>query len=594
MRNIKYLYPAVLFISIIFLWNCSSRFKTLDDIQTSPSSNPKDTQTRQQVELEEEALIAEGEKNQESGESFPKENSSIQEEDPLAILEEALYVYQDSQLGWEKGDFDTALAALDDAYSLILRFELPPDSPLIREKNDLRLLIAQRIQEIYASQLTAVGNNHQTIPLVENEHVKKQIKSFQTRERKFFEESYKRSGRYRQMILEELRKAGLPEELSWVPLIESGFKVRAYSRARALGLWQFIASTGYRFGLKRDRWIDERMDPIKSTQAASKYLTDLHSHFGDWTTALASYNCGEYRVKQVIRSQRINYLDNFWDLYLMLPRETARFVPRFIATLLISNNPEKYGFNLPDPDATLESDTIPMNNPVKLSSLAKALGLKEEELSSLNPELRHNATPDYEYILRVPAGYAERTMIALNSLPTWIPPEATYVLHYVRRGETLSKIAQRYRTSVSAIARLNRLRRIHLIRPGQRLKIPFRGRRSYASSRPLKLVKEGEKLVYIVRRGDSLYKIASNFNTTVEKIKKDNNLKSNILDIGQKIVIQTVKPEGAITYTVKTGDSPFEIARKNGMNLNILLGINSLSYRSKIYPGQKLWVIPNK
>jgi len=185
-------------------------------------------------------------------------------------------------------------------------------------------------------------------------------------------------------------------------------------------------------------------------------------------------------------------------------------------------------------------------------------------------------------------------MIALNSLPTWIPPEATYVLHYVRRGEILSKIAQRYRTSVSAIAKLNSLRRIHLIRTGQRLKIPFQGRRSYASSRPLELVKEGEKLVYIVRRGDSFYKIASTFNTTVEKIKKDNNLKSNILDIGQKIVIQTVKPEGAIIYTVKTGDSPFEIARKNGMNLNILLGINGLSFRSKIYPGQELWIIPNK
>ncbi len=558
----------------------------MDRIQTNPSS------ATNQADSEEQASRSEKGKNLDGSETLAQENASFQE-DPLSTLEYALYVYQDSQLAWEKGDFDTALAALDDAYSLILKLNLPPDSSLIQEKNDLRLLIARRIQEIYASQLTAVGNNHQTIPLVENEHVENQIKLFQNAERKFFEQSYKRSGLYMQMILEELRKAGLPEELSWVPLIESGFQVRAYSRARALGLWQFISSTGYRYGLKRDRWIDERMDPTKSTQAALKYLNDLHSHFGDWTTALASYNCGEYKVKKVIRSQHFNYLDNFWDLYLMLPRETASFVPRFIATLLIVNDPEKYGFNLPTPDTPLEFVRLPMNSPIRLSSLSKAMGLKEDVLSSLNPELRHGATPGYEYVLRVPLGFAEKAMIALNALPTWIPPEATYRIHRVRRGESLSLIAQRYRTSISAIARLNRLRRVDLIKSGQRLKIPVRGR-SYASSPPPKLVKEGEKLIYIVRRGDSLYKIASAFSTTVGKIKKDNSLESDTLDVGQKIVIQSSIPQGATIYTVKRGDSPSGIANKYGMNLSILLSLNSLNYRSKIYPGQELWVVPTK
>lgn len=581
--KMKHLCTTILITSFIFLWSCSS---SLDRIQTNPSS------TTNQADPEGQASRSKKGKNLDSSETLAQENASLQD-DPLSALEDALYVYQDSQLAWEKGDFDTALAALDDAYGLILKLNLPPDSSLIQEKNDLRLLIAQRIQEIYASQLTAVGNNHQTIPLVENEHVENQIKLFQNAERKFFEQSYKRSGLYRQMILEELRKAGLPEELSWVPLIESGFQVRAYSRARALGPWQFISSTGYRYGLKRDRWVDERMDPIKSTQAALKYLNDLHSHFGDWTTALAAYNCGEYKVKKVIRNQRFNYLDNFWDLYLMLPRETASFVPRFIATLLIVNDPEKYGFNLPTPDTPLEFVRLPMNSPIRLSSLSKAMGLKEDVLSSLNPELRHGATPGYEYVLRVPLGFAEKAMIALNTLPTWIPPEATYRIHRVRRGESLSLIAQRYRTSISAIARLNRLRRVNLIKSGQRLKIPVRGR-SYASSPPPKLVKEGEKLIYIVRRGDSLYKIASAFSTTVGKIKKDNSLKSDKLDVGQKIVIQSSIPQGATIYTVKRGDSPSGIANKFGMNLSILLSLNSISYRSKIYPGQELWVVPKK
>lgn len=594
MKKSKYLIPAVLIVFFLFLWNCSLSHKS--EIQTSPASSPRGDLIPPQPESEEDVQTVTEEKDQKNEDSLPEEGVPVEEKiDPFVMLEEALDAYQDSRLAWEKGDFDTALQALDEAYSLLLKLDLPSDSSLIQQKNELRLLIAQRIQEIYASQLTTVWNNHQTIPIAENESiedVKYEIKEFQTRERKFFEEAYKRSGRYHQMIVEELRKVGLPEELSWMPLIESWFKVKAYSRAAALGLWQFIASTGYRFGLKRDRFIDERMDPRKSTQAAAKYLNELHSHFGDWTTALAGYNCGEFKVKRILRTQRPNYLDNFWDLHRMLPKETARFVPRFIATLLIIRNPEKYGFNLPEPDLPIQFETISMNSPVKISALSKALGLKEEELNSLNPELRRQSTPNYEYTLKIPPGCRERVLIALNSLPTWIPPETTYVLHYVRRGETLSEIARRYRTSISSIARLNRLRRINFITPGQRLRIPTRATRINVSPRPVrKLIREGEKPIYVVKRGDSLYKIANSFKTTVEKIKRDNNIQSDILNVGQKLVIQTEMPTGATTYTVKSGDTPLEIARKYGMDLTTLLDINGLSYRSKIYPGQELWII---
>jgi membrane-bound lytic murein transglycosylase D len=602
LRRKRFLCLVLFALVLMFLWSCSTFQKTPGKTLITPPSTPVENQVSQTVLTEEQEGTFKEENNQTIQESFLQENITDQEEeakeekgekadDPQVILEEVLYAYQDAQLAWDKGDSDTALAALDEAYSLILKLRLPPENPLIQEKNELRLMIAQRIQEIYASQETVVGNNHQSIPIEENEHVLKEIKLFQENERKLFELSYKRSGCYRQIIVEELNRAGLPEELSWMPMIESWFNTRAYSRARALGLWQFIASTGNRFGLKRDRYIDERMDPIKSTRAAIKYLTELHLHFGDWTTALAAYNCGEYRVKRVIRTQRENYLDNFWDLYIKLPRETARFVPRFIATLLIINNPEKYGFSLPTPDPPLQYETISVNKPVRLSSLSKALGLETEELSSLNPELRQKSTPDSEYLLKVPVGLGEQILASMNTLSRYIPPEASYITHYVRRGETLSEIAERYRTSVSAIARLTGLRSVNFIRPGQRLKIPVRGSsRSYASPPPL--IKEGEKLIYVVRRGDSLYKIAGAYNTTIQKIKEDNNLTSNNLDVGQKLVIQAGKPEGAINYTVKSGDSPFEIARQFGMNLNTFLQINGLSQRSKIYPGQELWVIP--
>lgn len=581
---------------MILLWSCTSNRKPTIETPKFPVQEPPAELTTQEVESPEEVLVVEEEIKKTpleeqmadvpplDDESYPDEQAS-----PSQLLEEAFDAYQDARLAWDRGDLETALVALDEAYSILLKLDLPMDSPLIQEKNDLRLLIARRIQEIHASRFTAISGNNGTIPLTENKHVQKEIKNFQTVERKEFEQAYKRSGLYIDMMRDKMQKAGLPEELSWMPMIESWFKVTAYSRARALGLWQFISSTGVRFGLKRDRWIDERMDFEKATDAAIKYLDELHSMFGDWTTALAGYNCGEFRVQRTIRSQRLEYMDNFWDLYLMLPRETSRFVPRFIATLLIVQNPDKYGFNLPQPESPLNYDTIHINRPVKLTLLSSSLGLDEGALILLNPELRNKSTPDNEYPLRIPVGYGDKVLASLESISRYVPPEATYTNHYVRRGETVGVIARRYGTSVSAIARENRLGRNYLIRIGQRLRIPGRGI-SYSSSQPRSLTKEGEKLVYSVKKGDSLYIIAKAFNTTVQEIKKQNSLQSNMLRVGQKLVIQSGTPAGAVPYTVKSGDTPYKIAKQYGMNLNYLLALNGLSTRSKIYPGQQLWV----
>lgn len=591
-KNIQIHTLAFPVLLCLVLWGCSSHKKPITEIENTPPPTESEVlPSSEETTLEESPSGVEMIETQTGIDQTQQEEKEPEEEtDPSKLLEKAMSVYQEAQIAWDQGDLDNAISSLDEAYKLIVRLDLPQDSPWIQEKNDLRLLIAQRIQEIYASRATAIGENHGTIPLVENEHVLREIKSFQGVERKAFEDAYRRSGRFRKMILSELRKEGLPEELAWMPIIESGFKIRAYSRARALGLWQFISSTGYRFGLKRDRWIDERMDPEKSTRAAVAYLKELHSYFGDWTTALAGYNCGEFRVQRVIKAQRINYLDNFWDLYVMLPRETARFTPRFIATLTIISNPEKYGMNLPVPDPPLEYETITVSRPIKLSSLSQQLGLPAAKLADMNPELRHKSTPDQKYSLKVPAGTSEQALSAANSLSRWIPPEATYVIHYVRRGETVSGIANRYRTSVSAIARLNRLGRKYLIRPGQRLKVPSRGGASYSASGSLNLDKEGENLVYTVKRGDSLYLIANAFDTTIQKIKSQNGLKSNLLRVGQKLTIYAGTPEGAVIYTVKSGDTPFKIAQRHGMNLSVLLQMNGLTTRSKIYPGQKLWI----
>ena len=590
---------AIAIFLMILLWSCSGHRKPPVETPNIPGQKPAAEQTTQEIKPPEEVPVVEEEikaepLEEQDVEELPLEEESYPEEqaEPSQLLEEAFDAYQDARLAWDRGDLETALIALDEAYSILLKLDLPLDSPLIQEKNDLRLLIARRIQEIHASRFTAISGNNGTIPLTENQHVQKEIKSFQTVERKEFEQAYNRSGRYIDMIRGNMQKAGLPEELAWMPMIESWFKVTAFSRARALGLWQFISSTGVRFGLKRDRWIDERMDFEKATDAAIKYLDELHAMFGDWTTALAAYNCGEFRVQRVIRSQRLEYMDNFWDLYLMLPRETSRFVPRFIATILIVQNPGKYGFSLPQPEPPLSYDTVRINRPVKLTSLSSSLGLDAEALILLNPELRNKSTPDGEYQLRVPEGYGDKVLASLESIARYVPPEATYRNHYVRRGETVSVIARRYGTSVSAIARANRLGRKYLIRVGQRLRIPGRGS-SFTSYQPRSLTKEGEKLVYSVKKGDSLYIIAKSFNTTVQEIKNQNNLQSNMLRVGQKLIIQSGTPAGAVPYTVKSGDTPYKIAKRYGMNLNYLLALNGLSTRSNIYPGQQLWVTEN-
>lgn len=508
------------------------------------------------------------EKDDLDGEAIPGTNGALapDKEEASALLEEALTAYQEAQSALDRGETDPALSKLDEAYGLILKANTPPDSDLCQEKNDLRILIAQRIQQLYASHLktAAVGNG--TIPLVENKWVQDEIRSFQTKEKLFFEEAYKRSGLYRPMIIEELRKGGLPEHLSWVPIIESGFKARALSRARALGLWQFIRSTGYRYGLKQDKYVDERMDPVKATQAAVKYLTELHGFFGDWTTALASYNCGELRVQNVIKAQKINYLDNFWDVFNNLPYETARFVPRIIAAMLIIENPAKYGFTLPSPDQPLTWETVIIGQPVKLASISATLGLDPLILSFLNPELRHDSTPNYDYALKVPVGYGDRVLASLPALPRYIPPDIVYGWHTVRPGDTLGAIARRYRTSADAIMRLNGIRNPRTLQIGRKLKIPGKGdpaepepgstpvsRPSPEAAKPTGTTPgtgpvggpavqpagnaPDETTTYVIKKGDTLFALALQFNTTVKKIKEDNGLPDDSLRVGQRIII---------------------------------------------------------
>jgi membrane-bound lytic murein transglycosylase D len=502
------------------------------------------------------------------------------------LVAEGLEAVESARVFWQEGDIDSALATLDYAYELLL--QLPDDPNLMQQKEDLRYLVSRLVVDVHGSQLTTAVDLGSSIPLDINADVQREISRFRTSSRQFFLDSYRRSGQYRPMILRKLRAAGLPEELSWLPLVESGFKNRALSSARALGMWQFISSTGSRYGLDRSQWIDERMDPAKSTDAAIGYLTNLHGMFGDWMLALAAYNCGENRVQRLIRGQRNGFLDRFWDLYDKLPRETRRYVPRLLATLLIVNDPVKYGFELPEPMPPIRFEVANVSRHVRLADLDKALGLKTKTLAVLNPELRHGSTPGKAYALKVPAGVASSFDAKLAALPVSAPPaETTYARHRVRRGETLSTIARRYGSSVNAIARASNLRSRHRIRVGQRLKIPRRGGSqpvAKASSSP------GKTIRHTVRRGDSLWNLASRHGTTVNRIKAVNGLRGDRLAIGQKLVIKTGSGGGTRSYTVRRGDTIGGIANRQNVSINAILRANGLSRKSTIYPGQVLRV----
>jgi membrane-bound lytic murein transglycosylase D len=513
------------------------------------------------------------------------------------MLDEALNYCEISQEFWQKGELENALEALDQAYALILEVDTGDQPKLLQQKEDLRFLISRRILEIYASRNIVVNGQHDAIPIVINQHVQDEIDRFtKGHERDFFIASYRRSGRYRTAIVAELRQAGLPEELSWLPLIESGFKVRALSRARALGLWQFIPSTGYKFGLSRDKYVDERLDPEKATTAAIAYMKELHQIFGDWTTVLAAYNCGEGRVLRVIREQNIQYLDNFWDLYERLPYETARYVPRFLATLHVIQNMEKYGMDGIEADPPYEFEKFEITKQVHLKHVADAIDVSENTLAELNPELRYRIIPPERYTLRIPPGTTSELIAGLQSIPVSQPPTRAFVYHRVRRGETLSTIARKYRTYVRSIMRANNLRSSHYIVAGRLLKIPQRGYSYSSSSSTSSSSVSKSKTVHVVSRGDSLWIIAKRYRTTVREIQEINSLRSTQLHIGQVLKLPG-HPEATLiskqdlkVYRVQRGDSPFTIAQQHNMNLNRFLHINSLSSRSKIYPGQRLYV----
>ncbi len=347
--------------------------------------------------------------------------------------------------------------------------------------------------------------------------------------REWFAEALERGGRYLPRIREVFASEGIPQDLAYVALVESAFKTGALSRARAKGVWQFIPSTGRRFGLLQDWWVDERSSPEKSTRAAAQYLKWLYDNFQDWNLALAAYNAGEGRVARSIDKLGT---EDFWELSenRALARETRNYVPMIHAAILMARAPEKYGFQV-TPEPPLTFDTVPVHGAVDLRVVAECANTGVGRIQMLNPELRRLATPaGRTYSVKVPTGSAEAARSCLDAIPA--DRRVTFRTHVLKKGETLSGLARLYGSRAQDIAAANGLVVAKKLARGTELIIPVPPPAAGAASAAPAGVKTASNVTasaprastsrvrvnYKIKDGDTLTRIAARYKTTVRAI----------------------------------------------------------------------------
>lgn len=316
------------------------------------------------------------------------------------------------------------------------------------------------------------------LPVVTNPVVEQWIHYFKTRGRKHFIKWLVRSQSTQNLVLPILQKEGMPQELYFLAMIESGFSNSAYSSAKATGTWQFMSGTAKLYGLKINHWVDERRDPVKSTVAAGRYLRDLYGLFGDWYLAIASYNAGPGKIKSAIRKSGSN---DFWKIAQTsyIRSETKHYVPKMLAAMIIATNPSGHGFNvIANPQDITPTTTVAVKRPLELDDIAHNLGLNGEDLRRWNPELIKNVTPPPTslknvkdgYQLRLPETYAEKFASVEAALPDLEIQDV--MIHKVKRGETLQVIARRYKVAVKQIISLNPELAAKRLKIGREIAIP--------------------------------------------------------------------------------------------------------------------------
>jgi membrane-bound lytic murein transglycosylase D len=385
-------------------------------------------------------------------------------------------------------------------------------------------------------------NTPHDLDIPANERVLSFVELFQGRLHDFMASGLARSHRYLPMIRKVFQEEGLPQDLAYIPLVESAFKPTALSHASARGMWQFMLPTAQEHGLEQTFFVDDRADPEKATRAAAQYLKTLGETFdGDWDMALASYNAGPGRIQ---RAAQRAHTEDYWRLTStsrFLPRETRDYVPMVMAAVLIARNPTLYGFDAGAANP-LAFEQVHVPNAIDLKILAEWSGVTVDELRELNPDLRRTTTPMTGHDLKVPVGTA---VVIQKQLLSADPLYVHFDFHAVRRGETVSSIARKYRVSQAELRQANDIGPRSRVKAGQTLMIPQRQTSGLpaavtrtASAATLAKASAASPITYRVRRGDTLFGIARRFDTTVATIKQLNRLHSNTIGIGDQLTVR--------------------------------------------------------
>jgi len=445
-------------------------------------------------------------------------------------------------------------------------------------------------------------------PVIENDKVRYFIDYYTGRANKTFRIWLERSGRYLPMMREIFAEAGLPKDLAYLAMVESGFNDKAYSWAHAVGPWQFIQSTGRRYGLNNDWWHDERRDPEKATRAAARFLADLYDDFdGDWYLAVPSYNAGPGKLRQAVKRYKTR---DFWEICRgkYLKAETKNYLPKLLAVLIIAKQPEKYGFTDINYQEPIAYDSVPLPSSTDLEVIARLSGADYKLIKKLNPELKRWSTPPAakNYLVRLPAGSQDEFSAKYAQLPD--RQRANYVRHKVKSGDTLLALSNRYGVRVQDIKSLNSIRNARSIQIGANLIVPLNpdSNGSTALAELKDDYKRSRRSSYTVRSGDSIWKISRKFNVTEKQLRVWNRLGwSNTIRPGQRLVVSSkaapkkktkVKsaafkssgPLQKMVYTVRPGDTLWDIGREFAVETRQIRSWNNLAENHVLQPGESL------